>query len=164
MIISVCMCPGKQHSFLPAWTLTGPSSVIQGNIHHAEGIVLSQLQLFPHLFSKCSSLFLILQTHLPGKILKHLPLIKVFSGTPGSLFYDFLAFRDDHLLLGLVYSLFTLYLQSLLMDFIYCLHLKSGNPMKIAHRSLIPTDLYRFPALTLRNCVNLVKLLNFSMP
>lgn len=49
-------------------------------------------------------------------------------------------FGIDHLSLGLVYSLFTLYLQSLLTVFIYCLHLKSGNPMKIAQRF----DSYRF--------------------
>ena len=124
----------NQYSFLPAWTPTGPSSVTQDNIHHAEGIVLLQLQLFPHLFSKCSPLFLILQTHLLGKILKYLLLSKAVSDTPGSFFYDFLAFWDDHLPLGLVYSLFILYLQSLLMVFIHCLHLKSGNPMKIAQR------------------------------
>ena len=72
-------------------------------------------------------------------------------------------FGIDHLSLGLVSSLFTLCLQTLIMFFIYCLQLKSGNPMKIAQRF----DSYgfcRFPALTLRNCVNLVKLLNFSIP
>lgn len=72
-------------------------------------------------------------------------------------------FGIDHLPLGLVYSLFILYLQSLLMVFIHCLHLKSGNPMKIAQRF----DSYGFmqiPRNTLRNCVNLVKLLNFSIP
>ena len=99
----------RQTAFFPASMNTHKSSsVTQGNIYHAEGIVLSQLQLFPHLFLKCSFFFLSLQTHLPGKILKYLLLIKVSSDTPGSLFYDFLAFQDDHLLLGLVYSLFTI--------------------------------------------------------
>ena len=45
--------PNSIHSCQPEH-LTIPPSTIQWNVHHVEGIVLSQLQLFPHLFSKCS--------------------------------------------------------------------------------------------------------------
>ena len=103
----------NQYSFLPAWTPTGPSSVTQDNIHHAEGIVLLQLQLFPHLFSKRSPLFLILQTHLPGKILKYLLLSKALSDTPGSFFYDFLAFWDwPFTTWTCIFSIYTLFIVS----------------------------------------------------
>lgn len=45
--------PNSIHSCQPEH-LTIPPSTIQWNTHHVEGIVLSQLQLFLYLFSKCS--------------------------------------------------------------------------------------------------------------
>ena len=159
-IISVCMCPGKQHSFLPAWTLTSPP------VSPKATSTMQKALFFPnfsssHIISRnAHSFFSVYRLIYQVKFLNtfcssKFPLIPQAPSSMISWHFRMIIYYLD---------LYILYLQSLLMDFIYCLHLKSGNPMKIVHRNLIPTDLYRFPVLTLRNCMNLVKLLNFSIP
>lgn len=65
--------------------------------------------------------------------------------------------------LGILGSSFTLRIVTFSVYILHCLHLNSGNPVKIA-KTFGHMDLCRFPAVTLSNYRNLAKSFNFFIP
>lgn len=112
----------------------------QGNVRHAEGLVLLQRQLFHNFSQNTHPFFSFYRLNYLVKFLNTFCSAKLSLILQAPSSVTSWHFGIDHLSLGLVYSLFTLYLQSLYGLYLLSASGSPGNPMKIAQRF----DSYRF--------------------